>query len=138
MFQIENNYTIVRDPDEIVRVTIMIQEGYDKEDVIDRVCQAMENKTFELHNTKISDQMFTANVAYCLVDEIESIEGVASVKISKQAETTSTPSKENTHQTTNEIQPQEENNLVPVYAAGGILVALLLLLVFRKLKKKDA
>ncbi|MGN1343630.1 MAG: hypothetical protein ACI4U3_03570 [Traorella sp.] len=138
MFQIENNYTIVRNPDEIVRVTIMIQEGYDKEDVIQRVSQAMENKDFELHNTKISDQMFTANVAYCLVDEIKNIEGVASVKISKQAETTSTPSEENTTQTATEIQPQEENNLVYVYVAGGIFVALVLFIVFRILKKKSA
>ena len=127
-FKIENPNQY--NPTDIVRVTVTIKEGANKEEVIQTVSKEMEGLSFELHNTVIYDKGFTANVQYSLIEKLENIKGVECVKISKKAELTS-PS---INQTV-EIQPQEEPIDTTPFIVGGLGIIILGALILKKIKK---
>ena len=72
-------------PDNIVRVTVVIEDGADKNKVIELLCEKMKDEpSFDLHNTKLSENTFTLDIKYSLVDSLKEIEGVKEVTLTKR------------------------------------------------------
>lgn len=120
-------------PMDVVRVTVVIEDGYNKQDVIDAVCEALKNEpSFEVHNAKVAEDVFSVNVKAAAVELIEDVDGVKVAEISKKVEmTVEGPSN------TIELEKKEDTvtNNTPFYVLGGIVFVAVLFLGIKKFRK---
>lgn len=118
-----------------VRVTIVVDEGYNREDVIDAVCELMKDEpTFEVHNFKVAEDVFSVNVKASAVELIENVEGVKTVEITKTVNLTN----DNQSELTLELEKNEEtvtNDYASFYIVGGIVFVAVLILGMKKFIK---
>ena len=118
---------------DVVRVTVVVEEGYSKQDVIDAVCEMMKDEpTFKLHNAKVAEDVFSVNVKASAVNMIEDVDGVKLVEITKKVDLTSN------NELTLELEKKEEtvtNDYTSFYFLGGIVFVAVLFLGIKKLKK---
>lgn len=129
-------------PDDIVRVTVVIEDGADKDEVIRLLSEKMKNEpSFELHDTKLSKNTFTLNIKYSLVDSLKEIEGVQEVSLTRKAdlheseESSVTPSVDQ-----KELEVQDKSSFfsnIGLEAAVGIAAVLVLALVVKRFYKKQ-
>lgn len=118
---------------DVVRVTVVVEEGYSKQDVIDAVCEMMKDEpTFKLHNAKVAEDVFSVNVKASAVNMIEDVDGVKLVEITKKVDLTSN------NELTLELEKKEEavtNDYTSFYFLGGIVFVAVLFLMIKKFKR---
>ena len=118
---------------DVVRVTVVVEEGYSKQDVIDAVCEMMKDEpTFKLHNAKVAEDVFSVNVKASAVNMIEDVDGVKLVEITKKVDLT------NDNELTLELEKKEEtvtNDYTSFYFLGGIVFVAVLFLMIKKFKR---
>ncbi len=131
----ENDYS----PDEIVRVTIVVKENANKQQVIENLCEIMKNEaSFELHNPKLSENVFTVNVKYSLIETIKTVDGVKDVAVSESVGFHDDSSYEENH--VNEIVVQQDKGFFyehknEVIVLGAVIVIALVFLGKKALRK---
>ena len=118
-----------------VRVTVVIEEGYNKQDVIDAVCELFKNESsFELHNAKVAEDVFSVNVKASYIELINDVDGVKVAEISGKVDLTD----ENQSDLTLELEKKDETvteDYTSYYVLGGIVFVAVLFLGIKKLFK---
>lgn len=122
-------------PTDTVRVTVVVEEGYNKQDVIDAVSELLKNEpTFEMHNEKVAEDVFSVNVKASFVELINEVEGVKVAEATKKVDLTD----KNESNLTIELEKKEEtvtNDYTSYYVLGGIVFVAVLFLGIKKFFK---
>ncbi len=152
-----------KNTEKVVRVSIQIEAGSDKEDVIERISkEALDGTELDIQNKDIAQDMFTANLLENKIEAVQAVSGVKSVTLVEAdqltEETEQSVDLEETEEETQQqvdqeriskevpkgqntqvIQKEKENNIeISKDSIIGLIVVVLVLvlLVGRKLHKR--
>lgn len=72
-------------PNDIVRVTIVIDDNSDRENVINELKEFMKDESsFHIHNPKLNNYTFTIELKYSLVDSLNEVKGIKTFELTQQ------------------------------------------------------
>lgn len=84
----ENNQNTYRAGD-FVRVSVLLEEGEDKETVIQRISdEVFPDSEWNVHNSRLAENMFTADIPYGKMSQVQAVAGVQEVAFVEEQHTT--------------------------------------------------
>lgn len=124
-------------PDDIVRVTIVVEEDVDKNQIIENLKEIMKKEeSFQVHAPNLSNTTFTIQIRYDKVEELNKIEGIKSATVTKKVELhTDSSNSEQTISQEIENPKQDFLNKPEIVLLGAITIGILVYAGLKKIKK---